>query len=88
MKGGRWQERGAQDLGEWGLVLRVVADWDPERIAARALWPLRELLLAYVAFLKRQALERYENDVQVWATLAPHQDQASKPPRLPKILRS
>lgn len=52
------------------------------------LWPIRELLLAYIDILKRQALERYQADMQVWATLAPHQEKQSKPPRPPKILKS
>jgi hypothetical protein len=51
-------------------------------------WPVREILLAYIAVLKQQALERYQADLQVWATLAPHQEKASKPPEPPKILKS
>lgn len=88
MKGGRWRERGARDLGEWGLVVRVVADWDPDRMKERFLWPLRELLLAYVAILKSEAQERYQNDLAIWAMLAPHQKNPGSPPKAPKILRS
>lgn len=74
-------------MGEWGYVVRVVADWDPDRVRERLLWPLRELLLAYLALLKRQAQERYQHDLEVWALLAPHQKKPGSPPRLPKILR-
>lgn len=81
-------ERGAQDLGEWGLVVRVVADWDPARTTEWLMLPLRDLLLAYLSILKQQAQERYELDLQVWAALAPHQKTPGKPPNLPRILRS
>jgi len=88
LKGARWIERGAEDLGEWGLIVRVVAEWDPDRAADRFLWPLRELLLAYLAILKEQAQKRYELDLTIWATLAPHQKTPGSPPKVPKILRS
>jgi hypothetical protein len=81
-------ERGAQDLGEWGLVVRVVADWEPARIRERLLWPLRDLLLAYLSILKREALDRYHHDLEVWAMLAPHQKTPGSPPRPPRILKS
>jgi hypothetical protein len=69
------------------LIVRVVADWDPDRARGRFIWPLRDLLSAYLAILKRQAQDRYEFDLEVWALLAPHQDKPAAPPRLPKILR-
>jgi hypothetical protein len=81
-------ERGAEDLGEWGLVVRVVADWDPAQVRERLLWPLRDLLLAYIAILRRQAQDRYEHDLEVWAMLAPHQKSPGSPPRPPRILKS
>jgi len=49
---------------------------------------LRDLLLAYIAILKRDALARYEHDMLVWAALAPHQKNASSPPKPPRLLRS
>ena len=49
--------------------------------------PVRELLLAYIELLKSRALERYQAELQVWATLAPHTKEQMKPPRVPKILR-
>lgn len=80
-------ERGAQDLGEWGLVVRVVADWDPARIGERLVCPLRDLLLSYLAILKREAQQRYQHDLAVWAMLAPHQKTPGSPPKPPRILR-
>ncbi len=69
-------------------MARVVAEWDPAQARLVFRWSLRELLLAYVALLKRDALERYEADLQVWAALAPYQKSATGPPRPPRILRS
>jgi hypothetical protein len=70
------------------LIVRVVAEWDPDLALARFNWPLRDLLSAYVAILRRQAEERYKFDLEIWALLAPHQDKPSAAPKLPKILRS
>jgi len=86
LKGTPWKERGARDLGEWGLMVRTVAGWDSDRTDRVLLWPLRDLLLAYVAFTKREALERYEHALLVWALLVPHQKNTSSPPKLPPIL--
>lgn len=69
-------------------MVRVVADWDPARVKERLVWPLRDLLLAYLSILKSQLQERYEHDLQVWATLAPHQKNPGSPPRPPRILKS
>jgi hypothetical protein len=70
------------------LIVRLVAEWDPEKARARFAWPIRDLLSAYVAILRRQAEERYKFDLKVWATLAPHQEKPSAAPRIPKILRA
>jgi hypothetical protein len=51
-------------------------------------WPLRDVLLAYLAILKKEAQARYEQDLQIWAALAPHQKTPESPPRLPKILKN
>jgi hypothetical protein len=51
-------------------------------------WPLRELFLAYIERLKRQARRSYEIDVLVWAVLAPYQKRQKKAPEIPAILRS
>jgi hypothetical protein len=64
-----------------------VADWDPARIRECLIWPLRDLLLAYVAILKRDALDRYQHDLAVWAMLAPHQKSPGSPPKTPRILK-
>jgi hypothetical protein len=51
-------------------------------------WPLREMFLAYIERLKRQARRSYEIDVLTWAILAPYQKRRSKAPEAPAILRS
>lgn len=79
--------RGAEDLGDWDLLVRELADWDFARAQELMGFPVRELLLAYLALLKERAREAYEHDLQVWAALAPHQEKPTKPPRLPGILR-
>jgi hypothetical protein len=66
----------------------VVAKWDPAGVRESRLWPLRELLLAYLAILKRDALDRYQHDLEVWAILAPHQKNPGSPPKPPRILKS
>ena len=68
--------------------MRVVADWEPAGIRERLLWPLRDLLLAYIDLLKRDALARYQHDLAVWAMLAPHMKNPGSPPKLPRILKS
>jgi len=65
-----------------------MAAWDPERAERLMCWPLRDLLLAYIALLKREAESRYRFDLGMWARLAPHQKSETKPPKAPKILRS
>jgi hypothetical protein len=49
---------------------------------------LRDLLLAYIAILKRQAAEAYRHDLSMWATLAPHQKKPDSPPKIPRILKT
>jgi hypothetical protein len=56
-------------------------------MARARLWPLRELLLSYIAILKRDARARYEHDMLMWAVLAPHLKNPSSPPRPPRILK-
>jgi len=87
LKGAPWRERGARDLGEWGLAVRQVAHWDADRIERVWHWPLRELLLAYLARLRAEAQRRYEFDLALWAALAPHQKRPGAPPRPPRLLR-
>jgi len=68
-------------------VIRTVALWNPAAAREVFLWPLRDLLLAYVAILRREALARFEHDVLIWAILAPHQKNPSTPPKPPRLLR-
>jgi hypothetical protein len=69
-------------------MVRTVAAWDPAQVKQRLQWPLRDLLLAYLAILKREAEERYRHDLAIWAALAPHQKRAASAPRPPRILKS
>jgi hypothetical protein len=50
-------------------------------------WPMRDLFLAYLARLQEQVRAQYYVDVLVWASLAPYQKRAEKPPSMPKILK-
>lgn len=68
-------------------MVRTVAGWDPARAAQTLMWPLRDLLLAYLDILRREAMARYERDLLVWAALAPHQKNPQPAPKPPKILR-
>jgi len=70
------------------MIVREVAEYDPARFDALMDWPLRDLFLAFIERLKRQARRSYEVDVLVWAVLAPYQKRQTKPPGLPAILRS
>ena len=71
----------------WGVIVRELAGYDPERAAQVLRWPLREGLLAYVDVLKKQAREEYKIAVLAWAPQAPYMKEDSRPPSLPKILR-
>ena len=42
----RFRERGSVDFGDWGLMVRELAGWDPEQAKTIIRWPLREALLA------------------------------------------
>jgi hypothetical protein len=64
-----------------------VAEHDFGRFDEVMDWPLRELLLAFVARLRSRARETYALELLVWAALAPHQKKAQKPPSIPSILR-
>jgi hypothetical protein len=65
-----------------------IAGWDASRIEPLMQWPVHELLLAYIAILKNQAMDRYQSDLQVGPMLAPHQKDPGKPSKPPKIWKS
>jgi hypothetical protein len=64
-----------------------VADWNPDRFGEVSAWPLRDLFLAYLHRMKRDARRNYEIETLVWAILNPHRRHPEKPPQLPAILR-
>jgi hypothetical protein len=75
-------------MGEWGAMVRDLADYDPGRYAQVLKWPLAEALSAYEAGLKADAAHDYETQVKVWSTLAATgATKEKKPPKLPDILK-
>jgi len=50
-------------------------------------WPLADLLHAYRLKYQREARREYQDELEVWALLAPHVKKAPKPPAVPAILR-
>jgi hypothetical protein len=57
------------------------------RMATVFEWALRDIFLAYLEVLRESARRNYEQEVLVWAALAPHQRRKTDPPSLPRILR-
>jgi len=81
-------DRGATTYGEWTSVIRLIAHHNPDRANYVLTWFIRDGLLCAVE-LQREAAERqYMNQLQIWATLAPHQKQAPRPPKVPAILET
>jgi len=88
--GGRGQSRksrGCLDAGHWSDLVLEVAAFDHDRARAVLRWPVRHLLLAAVAVLKRTAREAYQFELTLWALTAPHADKKIDPPQLPDILK-
>lgn len=69
-------------------MIREVGRDDHGRIREVLDWPLREVMLAYVALLKAAALRTYEMELLVWSSLAPHMRRKTDPPKIPRVLRS
>lgn len=67
--------------------MRELAEHDYDRYRAIVRWPLREALLAFVAKLKRDALDNYKHELSIWAALAPHTKKPADAPKLPPILK-
>lgn len=65
-----------------------MAGHDYDRALRVTRWPIREAMLAYLDMMRRQALEDYRVEYQVWAALAPHAAKKMDPPKKPAILRS
>ncbi len=49
-------------------------------------WQLRDVLLAYLAWLRRQASTEFKHSQVVWALIAPHVKKPPTQPKLPAIL--
>lgn len=64
-----------------------MSDWDPVHARKVVKWSLREALLAYLARLRKEAMENHRIEFLVWAMLAPYGKKKTDPPRLPDILR-
>lgn len=68
------------------MIVREVAEWDHDAVQRVLNWPLREVLLAYVARLKADALRGYQTALLVWASRTAMGGK-TKPPDLPNILK-
>lgn len=74
------------DFGDWNVMVRELAGYDPDECKRIIKWPLREALLCFVNRMKKQALEQYRNDLLAWAPRSPYMKKG-EPPKVPKILR-
>jgi hypothetical protein len=69
-------------------VVRAVAGHDQPRAESIAQhWSVNELLHAYLAQARRDAVEEHRNALVVWAALAPHLRKKTPPPAIPAILK-
>lgn len=70
-------------------MVRAVSGYDPERAERLAHWPLRELLLAYLELMRKQAREAHTVSLVLWAIQAPYMKDGARqrPPQRPAILR-
>ncbi len=68
------------------MIVREVAGWDHDEVQRVLDWPLREMLLCYVAHLKDEALRGYQTALIVWASRSAFGGK-QKQPDLPVILR-
>jgi hypothetical protein len=68
-------------------MIREVANFDPARVEVVLDWPLRDVMLAFVAILKERERAKYYVDLLLWAIVAPYVKHKGKPPQLPKILK-
>lgn len=72
-------------LGEWGGIVRILARHDFDRLERVIDWPIREVLRAYMAHLRREALLQFRFESLRWAVLAPYSK--AEHPGLPGILK-
>jgi hypothetical protein len=79
-----WRDQLDAVWGEWGVIVREVAGFDPTRYDALASVPLREVLIAYEEILRRRVLAQYHHD-QSLVSFAGTKD--GKPIPVPPLLR-
>lgn len=68
-------------------MVRELADYQPDRIAAVLRWPLREACIGYRERMLASARAAYKHELSLWASIAPHSAKKSEPPKPPSILR-
>jgi hypothetical protein len=85
----RKRERWGLNFGEWNLLVRELADWNPSRYDEITSWPIREALLSYEQKLRRDAIEEFRFDVMIHTLRGPWVKKPSdnKAPKVPEILR-
>lgn len=74
------------DFGEWGDVVRALADYQVDKYHQVFRWPIGEALAAYEARLKQDAQKAYMVEFIGWNIRA-QAGSKEKPPQLPEILR-
>lgn len=67
--------------------MRAVAGQDYRRAQDILRWPLRELLIAYVALLRERAERVYMFEVIEWSLLQPHSKKKLPQPKKDRILK-
>lgn len=82
------ETRGLRCYGQWDEALRVLAGYNPDILIKQLTWHLRDFLLAYEHFIKREALGEYRHQTSVYASIAPYTKKGQlKPPKIPRVLK-
>ena len=68
-------------------MVRELADYQPDRIAAVLRWPLREALIGYREKMLASARRAYQHELTMWTAIAPHSAKKIEAPKPPAILR-
>jgi hypothetical protein len=71
------------------VLVRELADWNPDDYERVTCWPLREALLSLEQRLKQRARDDFRWESLIHAVIAPHVKNARdrKPPEPPEILK-
>ena len=81
-----YRDRGCADYGDWSQLIRELSRYDYDKAQQILCWPVREALVAFIAYLKEEATKAYRHEMLVYASLAPHLKKP-EPPKLPEILK-